>query len=480
MQSSLQVGGPATLGHTCSHLLGRPQLSGSQRHQRRQRRSSCQIQALLAEPGWTASTGAAANLVASSQQSLEHAARRLATLADAAASVQATAEQATQAAQQTAASGNSGGFFGPIAKAFEVSLAFLDTGIEKIGVPYSYGFAIILLTLLVKAATYPLSRKQVESTLAIQQIQPRVKEIQDRYKDGDQQEMQVEVARLYQQANVNPLAGCLPTLVTIPVWIGLYRALSNVADRGLLTEGFFWIPSLAGPTTLAARTTGGGFSWLFPFKDGAPPIGWGEASAYLVLPVLLVVSQYVSQAIISPTSGQDQSQQSSQAFLKFLPLILGYFSLNVPSGLTLYWFTNNLLSTAQQVYLKSSIKTPAVPGLAQAGQTPKAGASMKPSAPSSSSASEFPAFDSDYSKKPSGKEMGSRKKKGDKFAQLKASEQAKRAAKVGGQAVATALGNEPASAGRGAEAAVESAGASDDSPVKQQVKQGIQDGNGKH
>ena len=65
--------------------------------------------------------------------------------------------------------------------------------------------------------------------------------------------MQVEVARLYQEAKVNPLAGCLPTLITLPVWIGLYRALSNVADEGLLTEGFFWIPSLAGPTTLAAQ-----------------------------------------------------------------------------------------------------------------------------------------------------------------------------------------------------------------------------------
>ncbi len=52
---------------------------------------------------------------------------------------------------------------------------------------------------------------------------------------------------------MNPLAGCLPTLITLPVWIGLYRALSNVADEGLLTEGFFWIPSLAGPTTLAAQ-----------------------------------------------------------------------------------------------------------------------------------------------------------------------------------------------------------------------------------
>ena len=64
---------------------------------------------------------------------------------------------------------------------------------------------------------------------------------------------QVEIAKLYQEAKVNPLAGCLPTLITLPVWIGLYRALSNVADEGLLTEGFFWIPSLAGPTSTAAQ-----------------------------------------------------------------------------------------------------------------------------------------------------------------------------------------------------------------------------------
>ena len=65
--------------------------------------------------------------------------------------------------------------------------------------------------------------------------------------------VQVEIAKLYQEAKVNPLAGCLPTLITLPVWIGLYRALSNVADEGLLTEGFFWIPSLAGPTSTAAQ-----------------------------------------------------------------------------------------------------------------------------------------------------------------------------------------------------------------------------------
>jgi membrane protein insertase Oxa1/YidC/SpoIIIJ len=64
---------------------------------------------------------------------------------------------------------------------------------------------------------------------------------------------QVETARLYKQAGINPLAGCLPTLATIPVFIGLYRALTRAADEGLLTSGFFWIPSLAGPSSIAAR-----------------------------------------------------------------------------------------------------------------------------------------------------------------------------------------------------------------------------------
>lgn len=162
----------------------------------------------------------------------------------------------------------------------------------------------------------------------------------------------METARLYKQAGVNPLAGCLPTLATIPVWIGLYQALSNVANEGLLTEGFFWIPSLGGPTSIAARQSGSGISWLFPFVDGHPPLGWSDTAAYLVLPVLLVVSQFVSMEIMKPPQNDDPAAKNSLLVLKFLPLMIGYFSLSVPSGLSIYWFTNNLLSTAQQVWLR--------------------------------------------------------------------------------------------------------------------------------
>lgn len=264
-------------------------------------------------------------------------------------------------AAATTASKGTGGPFGFVAKGLEVFLKEVHGVFEEAGVKYSYGWAIITLTVLVKAATFPLTKKQVESTNAMQALQPKVQELQQKYSD-DQQRLQLETSKLYRKAQVNPLAGCLPTLVTLPIWIGLYRALTNVANEGLLSEGFFWIPSLAGPVTLADRASGGGLKWLFPLENGEPPIGWHDAIAYLVLPFLLVVSQIISQQYLSPQSQQSQNK-SANIILKILPLFLGWLALNVPSGLSLYWFTNNLLSTAQSVFLRKTLPTPSIPDM---------------------------------------------------------------------------------------------------------------------
>ncbi len=315
--------------------------------------------------------------------------------------------------------------------------------------PYSYGFAIIAITLAVKAAAFPLSQKQVESTLAMQALAPKVKVLQAKFA-ADPERLQVETARLYQTAGVNPLAGCLPTLATIPVFIGLYRALSNVADEGLLTEGFFWIPSLAGPVAV-----NGGTGWL-SLVDGAPPLGWADTAKYLALPVALVISQFLSQKIISPppvrflrfhfadlflfavsfqspffpprryalslssspipppptthppAQSDDPQQQQTQAILKFLPLMIGWFALSVPSGLTLYWFTNNLVTTAQQVYLRKSFEAKqaaeaaAGPAPNGAGVIDVEGTYVKPKELGGGA----PA-------KPSGRETGARKRRAD-------------------------------------------------------------------
>ncbi|CAI5470066.1 unnamed protein product [Closterium sp. Yama58-4] len=306
---------------------------------------------------------------------------------DAAASAAADVSTAVAAvAADAAASGgdaaveaaaSDGGWFAGLANLLESILKVLEQGLAALNVPYAYGFSIILLTLLVKVVTFPLTKQQVESTMAMQNLAPKVKAIQTKYA-GDQERIQLETSRLYKQAGVNPLAGCLPTLATLPVFIGLYQALSNVAKEGVLTEGFFWIPSLAGPTSIAARDSGSGISWLFPFIDGAPPLGWEATAAYLVLPVLLVASQFYAMQIMQPPQSDfyamqimqppqsdfyamqimqppqsdDPAQKNTQAILKFLPLMIGWFSLSVPSGLSLYWFTNNLLSTGQTIYLR--------------------------------------------------------------------------------------------------------------------------------
>jgi len=172
----------------------------------------------------------------------------------------------------------------------------------------------------------------------------------------------MELQKLYQENQVNPLAGCLPSLAQIPIFIGLYRSVLNLAKEDKLTESFLWLPSLEGPVSDYTE----GIGWLTGNADKGlawtgttPPLGWHDTLAYLVLPIALVISQYISTAILTPKT-DDPQQQQSQAILKFLPLMIGWFSLNVPSGLGLYWMTNNIVTTLTTVLIRKSVGTPAL------------------------------------------------------------------------------------------------------------------------
>ncbi|KAJ9507290.1 hypothetical protein QJQ45_006269 [Haematococcus lacustris] len=248
-----------------------------------------------------------------------------------------------------AAQKTDGGWLAPLTDSLEAGLRFLQAGLDALHVPYSYGYSIILLTLAVKLATFPLTKQQVESQLAVQSLKPRIDLIKARYGE-DKDRVSKETSLLYEQAGVNPLAGCLPTLATIPIFIGLYRSLTNVANAGLLEDqGFYWIPSLAGPTDLAHRGT----AWLFPFVDGAPPIGWEQGLAYASLPALLVVAQYISSAVISPpVDPADPNANTTKVVSALAPWMVAYFALNVPAGLGLYYLTNTVLTLAVQLYLR--------------------------------------------------------------------------------------------------------------------------------
>ncbi len=210
--------------------------------------------------------------------------------------------------------------------------------IGGLGIPYSFGFAIILFTLVIKLVTLPLTLQQLRASKAMQELQPELQKLQKKYK-GDREKLSQAQMELYKQAGVNPLGGCLPTLVQFPVWIALYRALFNLANEGVLNQGFFWIPSLAEPRDL---------SWIWPLPTTTD--AWVTAAAFLVLPILTVITQIIVQKMMTPPN-PDPQQASMNQMMIFMPFMFGFFALQVPQGLALYWVTSNVFSLIQQFFV---------------------------------------------------------------------------------------------------------------------------------
>ena len=264
------------------------------------------------------------------------------------------------------------GWYGGIVQAMESVITFLH---DVVG---SYGIAIVLFTLILKVATFPLNKAQIESTTKMQALQPAIKKIQATYA-ADPDKMNMLMAQLYQENELNPLAGCLPSLLQIPVFIALYRSILNLAFEKRIGEGFLWLPNLEGPT----YDNGRGLQWLTDnWVDGVPPLGWHDTLCFLALPAALVVAQTISMRVLSPppdpndkaaqnanrvlNSAQIKFRGTSHAIdatphwlicaqvLKYLPLMIGYFSANVPSGLGLYWMTSNVFSVAGSLGAKAA------------------------------------------------------------------------------------------------------------------------------
>jgi YidC/Oxa1 family membrane protein insertase len=280
-------------------------------------------------------------------------------IADAAAAVDPTAATSGAAAAADTAAKSSPGLYDSFVNVIEQALILLHSALKTASVPGAWGTSIILFTVMVKAVTYPLNYKQMASTIQMQNLQPKIKALQSRYQ-SDPQKLNEMTAKLYQDEKINPLAGCIPTLIQIPIFIALYRSLLDLAKKDLLTESFLWVPSLEGPVGEYSPTTGlpiDGTAWLFKgWTEGHPAMGWEDTLAYLSIPIILVITQSLSQKVLQPAQSDDPAQQQTQQILKFLPLMIGWFSLNVPAGLGVYWVINNLLSTGQQYYIRQQVK----------------------------------------------------------------------------------------------------------------------------
>lgn len=234
----------------------------------------------------------------------------------------------------------------------------IDQPLRSIGVTQTWGPSIALFTFGVRSLLLPLSFQQTKSTEYTKALKPYQDEIKKKFKDN--QDMQNRaVAKLFEDAGTNPLSGCLVSLAQLPIFLALYRSVTLLAKDGALNEPFLWIPSLQGPVSPPLYRGSEWISegWVF---DGSslpiPQLGWETTLAYLVMPVLLVLGQSLTMSVLTPqpdtsnqTAEEKEQLESSQRILKFLPLLIGFFSLQVPAGLTVYWFTSNLFSVSQSL-----------------------------------------------------------------------------------------------------------------------------------
>ncbi len=231
-----------------------------------------------------------------------------------------------------------GDVWGAFVKLIADALALNSDLLRSMGVPYSFGFAIILFTVIIKVLTLPLTFKQLQSSRKMQQLQPEIQKLQKKYKD-DREKLGKAQMDLYKEAGVNPLGGCLPMLIQMPIWFALYQALFRLATEGNLNEGFFWIRSLAEPRDI---------SWLWPLPQTTE--GWLYAAGLLVLPILTVITQVIVQKMTTQPTGDSQQAMMSQMMM-FMPIMFGFFALQVPQGLVLYWVTSNLFMLGQQYFI---------------------------------------------------------------------------------------------------------------------------------
>jgi len=197
---------------------------------------------------------------------------------------------------------------------------------------HNYGIDIIILTILIKIIFYPLSVKSYKSMKEMQKLQPMVAKLKEKYKN-DKQKLNQEMMGLYKTRGVNPMGGCLPMVIQIPVFFALYKALSGAIELRH-APFFWWINDLSSPEDL--------FSFVIP--------GIGFTVPVRILPLIMGVTQVIQQKM-TPTS-VDPLQEK---MMLFMPIFFTFLFWGFPAGLVLYWLVNNVISIGQQYYINKKV-----------------------------------------------------------------------------------------------------------------------------
>ena len=204
----------------------------------------------------------------------------------------------------------------------------------------SFGLAIIALTVIVRLVSWPLTRRQLQSTKALQDMQPKIQELQKKY-GKNQQKLQQEMMKLYKEAGVNPL-GCLwPMLIQLPVWIALYqaimRALATTPEHLLdLAHRLYSWEIVTQAIPLSSR-----FLWL----------DLGQPDPYWILAIVVGGTMWAQQKMTTAPSVDPRQQSTARMMTLMMPFMFGFLTLMFPSGLALYWAVSNIIGIITQYFV---------------------------------------------------------------------------------------------------------------------------------
>ena len=219
-------------------------------------------------------------------------------------------------------------------------LAWLNAAFAQLPLPAaisSYALALISIAVIVKVVTYPLTRSQMRSMRAMQEVQPQLRELQRLHK-GDRDTLAKKQMELYRERGVNPFGGCLPLIIQMPVLFGLFRA-TNLLSSEIAGERFLWIKDLSSPE----------------------PLPMGDPAGIPFLLILLVLSQFAYQKFLTPpTTGGDAQSEMMASMTKFMPLLFAFFFYQLDAGVLLYYTAFNVASLIQQVSLNRSLASRAL------------------------------------------------------------------------------------------------------------------------
>jgi YidC/Oxa1 family membrane protein insertase len=220
------------------------------------------------------------------------------------------------------------GFFGGIAKVLLAIAAFCYYLLRN------WGLAIILLSILLNIVLFPLTMKSFKSMQKMHELHPQMEKLKAQYKDSPQK-LNKEVLELYKKYKINPLSGCLPLLLQMPIFVALYEALTKSVD--LRGAGFLWITDLSMPDAV-------------PIPFALPIFGNSINILPLLMVGLMVVQQKISSKVMGAAVTEEQRQQQ-KIMLIMMPIMFGFIFYNMPSGMVLYWVVNTILTIVEQAVI---------------------------------------------------------------------------------------------------------------------------------